>query len=495
MSLSFSCFLDVNEDNAPEHDVSAAMGSFRIVRSMDMVRRIQTVGRLEAVFESYDDNFLELFKYGRLIAVRAYERGNAPSSRDPYIYTGYVRSVQRLPAGKFSVGADYSLAWLHNDDDTATYVNFRSGALIYDVLSHASVSGPWHQVKVNPYGLAPGTYQYAVLGDSVISDMTLIGAYWPRGRGWQFDYQQIGRVNAIVLDVDSADQSGSIFSILAKVVLSEAGYLYVQAGKLVYVPNGILFRTRYGRTSYRGRGFSWTLTSWSGADYAAWNERVSELTALSPNRVERRDAVFKALRNFHVPPGESFFQFEEYAGEFPVEIAGGIRLEGLPDDVQCFPSFNGFHLYLQFENAGRGLVIIDELTIYADVVQIESVSRRLARTTSRGGRQALLEFADLGGYEDVLLDHYIDELNAQNRLSAIYLQGADLVQAPRYDLMNILDLRRGDIDEAAYIQSMEWTYQDGLPRLKIGLWPFPDFNYALVGKDGYDKVGEVVVGI
>ena len=56
-------------------------------------------------------------------------------------------------------------------------------------------------------------------------------------------------------------------------------------------------------------------------------------------------------------------------------------------------------------------------------------------------------------------------------------------------------MNRGKIDEAAYVQSMEWSYQQGVARLRIGLWPFVDLKYALVGKDGYDEVGEVVVGI
>ena len=492
MSVSFTCWLDVNEDNVPEHNVSSAMQSFRIQRSMDMVGRVQTVGRLDAVFESYDDEFLQLFKHGRLIAVRSFPSSGVSTVNDPYIYTGYVRSVRRLPAGKFSVGADFALAWLHNDDDTATYVNFRTNKVIQDVLSHASVSAPWHQVAINPQGLVPGTYQFGVLGDSVLSASTLLGAYWPPGQ-FERDYQQLGRVDAIVLDIDSHDKSGSLFSIISKAVLSEAGFLFVQASNRFL--GGINFRGRYGRTSYREPGYSYTLTSWNGADYAAWNTRVTELTALSPNRNAQSGAVYKVLRNFHVPAGGSFFQFEEYIGEFPIEITGNVRIEGLPDGVQCFPTFAGFHLYLQFDNTSRALVVIDELTIYADVVKVESVSRRQARTDSRGGRQILLEFAHLAGYEDVLLDHYIDQLNVQNKLSAIYLQGAALAQARYYELVDILDLSRGKINEAAYVQSMEWSYQNGVARLRIGLWPFVDLKYALVGKDGYDEVGEVVVGI
>ena len=493
MSLSFTCWLDVNEDNVPEHNVSSAMQTFRIVRSMDMVGRIQTVGRLDAVFESYDISFLRLFKYGRLIAVRAFQQVDGSSSSDRYVYTGYIRSVRRQPAGKFSVSADFALAWLHNDDDTATYVDFGVGDLIKDVLSRSSVSGPWHQTHVNPRGILPGTYTYGVLGDSVLSPTTLLGAYSPRGTGNQRTYQQIARVDAIVLDIDSHDKSGSLFSILAKAILSEAGFLFVRGGRPHYFENGIIIRGRYGRTLFRESGFNYALTAWNGADYSEWDGHVTELSALSPNRNAQSGAAYKVLRNFHVPAGESFFQFEEYIGEFPIEITGNIRIEGLLDGVQCFPTFAGFHLYLQFDNTSRGLVIIDELTIYADVIRIESVSRRQARTDNRGGRQVLLEFANLAGYEDVLLDHYIDGLNARNRLSAIYLQGAALIQAQEYDLIHILDLDRGDIDESAYIQSMEWSYQQGVARLRIGLWPFHEYNYAVVGQN--DSVGEVVVGI
>ena len=107
--------------------------------------------------------------------------------------------------------------------------------------------------------------------------------------------------------------------------------------------------------------------------------RVTELTALSPNRNAQSGATYKVLRNFHAPAGGSFFQFEEYIGEFPIEITGNVRIEGLPDGVQCFPTFAGFHLYLQFNNTSRALVVIEELTIYADVVKVESVSRRQAR--------------------------------------------------------------------------------------------------------------------
>ena len=492
MSLSFTCWLDVNEDNVVERDVSSAMQSFRIQRSVDMVRRVQMVGRLEAVFENHDSDFLRLFKHGRLIAVRAFPVTGIPTANDPFIYTGYVSSVRRLPAGKFSVGADFALAWLHNDDDTATYVNFRMAAVIVDVLAHASVSAPWHQVAINPRGLPPGTYQYGVLGDSALSSTTLLGAFYPRRR-FERDYQQLGRVDAIVLDIDSHDKSGSLFSIMAKAVLSEAGFLFVESSSRFQ--GGITFLGRYGRVSGREPGYSYTLTEWNGEDYTEWDERVTELTALSPNRNEQGGAVYKVLRNFHVPADGLFVQLEEYVGDFPVEITGNVRIEGLPAGVRCYPTFAGFHLYLQFDNTGRVPLVIEELTIYADVVRIESVSRRLARSDSRGGRQVLLEFAHLAGYEDVLLGHYIDILNVQNELSAIYLQGSLLEQARFYGLLDILDLSRGEIDESAYIQSMEWSYHDGVARLRIGLSPFVDFKYGLVGKDGYDEVGEVVVGI
>ena len=49
MSVSFTCFLDVNEDNQFEYDVSAALQSFSFVASMDMVARVQTEGRLTAL--------------------------------------------------------------------------------------------------------------------------------------------------------------------------------------------------------------------------------------------------------------------------------------------------------------------------------------------------------------------------------------------------------------------------------------------------------------
>lgn len=493
MSLKFDCYLDVNEDNFAEHNVSASMQSFRCVRSMDMVGRIQTVGRLEAVFESDDDNFLKLFKYGRRIALRGrLARVNVPTFDDPYLYTGYIREVHRRPAGKFSVLADHALAWLHNDDDTAAYINFHTGKAILDVLSHSSVSAPWHQLVVNPHGLAPGTYQYGVIDSAVIGAMTLVGAYYPRGH-FEGSYQRLGRVDAIVLDVDSSDKSGSLYSLLSKAILSEAGYLFVEAGGR-YTGN-IGFRGRYGKTFARETEYNHSLTSWNDVDYAVWNERVSELTVLSPSRSEQQDSLFKTLRNFHVPPGGSFFQFENYVNGFPVELEGNVRLEGLPEGIQCFPTFNGFHLYLQFENDGRDLVVLDELLIYADVVQIDSVSRQVARTGVQGGRQVVLEFANLAGDEDVLLDHYVQGLQAQNELGAVYLMGSALQDARAYDLMDILDLKRGSIDEAAYIQSMEWSYEGGMARLRIGLWPFVDYSYGLVGKTGYEEVGEVVVGI
>lgn len=493
MSLSFDCYLDVNEDNVAERNVTAALQSLRILRSMDMVHRIQNVGRLDAVFESYDGEFLELFKHGRRITVRGYHsRFPRQPNPEPVIFTGYISDVRRLPAGKFSVGADFALAWLHNDDDTATYVNFESRALILDVLSRASISAPWHQVSINPYGLVPGTYQFGVLGQTALGTMTLLGAYSPHAN-FERSYQRLGRVDAIVLDVDSSDKSGSLHSLLVKAVLSEAGYLFVECGGRY---NGyITFRGRYGRTSHRTPGYSFPLTAWNGEDYSEWNEPVTELAVLSPNRTSRQDALFITLRNLHLPPGGSFFQYESYVGEFPIEISGGIRIEGLLDDVQCFPSFNGFHLYLQFENPRRDTAILEELTVYADVVQIESVSRRLARTDTRGGRQVMLEFANLAGYEDVLLDHYIDQLNVRNELSAVYLQGDGLEQGRWYDLMDVMDLSRGEINESAYVQSMEWSYQNSVARLRMGLWPFVDFRYALVGQRGNEEVGEVVVGI
>jgi len=493
MSLRFDCYLDVNEDNFAEHNVSASMQSFNVVRSMDMVGRIQTVGRLEAVFESYDDEFLKLFKHGRRIALRGrLARVRTPTFDDPYLYTGYIREVSRLPAGKLSVMADYALAWLHHDDDTASYIDFWSSNMIIDALTRGSVSAPWHQVIVNPHGLVPGTYQYGVLGASKLASMTLLGAYYPRGH-FEGSYQRLGRVDAIVLDVDQADRSGSVFSLLSKAILSEAGYLFVEAGGRYN--HNIAFRGRYGKTFVRTAGYSETLTSWNGVDYASWHERVSELAALSPASVDRSDMLFKTLRNFHLPPGGSFFEFESYVNGYPVEITGGIRLEGLPDGVQCFPSFNGFHLYLRFENAGRERVIIEELAIYADTVQIESVSRQVVRTGNRGGRQAMLELANLGGEEEELLEHYIQGFQSQNELGAIYLMGAALQDARAYDLMDIVDLKKGDIDEAAYIQSMEWSYAAGISKLKIGLWPFTEYNYGLVGVTGHEEVGEVVVGI
>ena len=221
------------------------------------------------------------------------------------------------------------------------------------------------------------------------------------------------------------------------------------------------------------------------------------MTVLLPNREARQGALFETARHFHVPDGSSFFQFESHAGDFPVEIKGNVRVEGLPDDVQCFPSFNGIHLYLRFENAGGDLAVIEELSIYADVVEIKSVSRRTVRTGFRGGRQVTLEFADLEGDEDVLLSHYIRGLQAQNELGSIYLTGGSVFALAWYELMDVMDLNDGHgINESAYIQSIEWTYgDDGPSSVKIGLWPFVDYNYALVGKTGFDEVGQVVVGI
>lgn len=497
MSVSFTCFLDVNEDNQCEYDVSSSLESFHFVHSMDMVARIQTEGRLEAVFGSYDENFLKLFKYGRGIIIRSHRTGDQPSNvsnppwrlgGDPYVYVGYIRGARRQGRGKLAVTADYALAWLHNDDDTPTYVNFWTGPMIRDVLSHSSISAPWHQTLVNPQGRPPGTYQYAVV-DSLVSDMTLVGAYYPRG-GRERYYQQMSRVDSIVLDTDSADKSGSLFSLLQKAALSEAGYLFcIESGLIV-------LRGRYGRAMFARNRNRFSLSSWNDADYASWRERVSELTALSPNRMASSDALYKTLRNFHVPPGRSFFQFESYTGKFPIEIEGNIRVEGLPDDVTCHPSFSGFHLYLSFENTGRDAAIIEELSIYADIVEIQSVTRRLARTGIRGGRQVVLEFANLAGQEDVLLDHYIRGLQAQNELAAIYLQGPALDQARTYGLMKVIDLNDGTIDESAYIQSIEWSYSAaGATRVKLGLWPFVDYNYGLVGRAGSEEVGKVVVGI
>ena len=498
MSVKFTCFLDVNEDNQFESDgaanVSSSMLSFRFRLAMDMVHRIQTEGRLEAVFGSYDESFLQLFKHGRGIAIRSHRSVDSPSSgawstSDPYMYVGYIREARREGRGRLRVIADYALAWLHNDDDTSTYVNFYTGDMVRDVLLHSVISAPWHQTLVNPSGRPPGTYGYAILGESLVGPNTLVGAYYPRG-GRERYYQQMGRVDAIVLDIDSADKSGSLFSLLQKAVLSEAGYLFCTRRGL------IILRGRYGRTfSPPSRA---ALSSWDGADYASWRERVSELTALSPNRVSSSDALYKTLRNFALPPGSSFYQFESYTGsdDFPVEIEGNIRIEGLPDDVSCHPSHSGFHLYLSFENSGRDTAVIEELNIYADVVEIHSVTRRLVRTGFRGGRQEVLEFANLAGQEDILLDHYVQGLQAQNKLSAIYLQGPALIDARRWNLMRVLDLNDGTVNESAYIQSLEWSQDDrGFAQLKVGLWPFVDYDYGVVGLTGHQEVGEVVVGI
>ena len=490
MSVSFTCFLDVNEDNEFERDVSSSMLSFRFRLAMDMVGRIQTEGRLEAVFGSFDESFLELFKHGRGIRIRSHRSIDQPAASDTAVYTGYIREAERSGRGRLRVIADYALAWLHNDDDTATYVNFYTGAMIQDVLSHAGVSAPWHQTLVNPSGRPPGTYEYCVVGDSVVGDNTLVGAYYPAG-AFDRSYQQMGRVDAIVLNIDSADKSGSLFSLLQKAVLSEGGYLLC---------NG-LGRFRYrSRYSYAAspRGQRHSLTSWNGADYASWRERVSELTALSPNREASSDALYKQLRNFILPPGSSFYQFESYTGsdDFPVEITGNVRIEGLPEDVSCHPSFSGFHLYLSFENAGRDTAVIEELNIYADVVEIHSVTRRVVRTGARGGRQAFLEFANLAGKEDVLLDHYVQGLQSQNKLGAIHLHGPALVDVRRFALTWILDLNDGTVNESAYIQSLEWSQNArGFTRLKIGLWPFVDYDYGVVGLAGHREVGNVVVGI
>ena len=496
MSFRYSCFLDADENNWKEYAVSGALRSFRFVRAMDMVTRMQTVGRLEAVFESYyDDDFLKLFKHGRSIGIRVSGDSIPFPGRYPLrnLYAGYIREVRRLSEGKFAVTADYALAWLHNDDDTASYTNISSNRVIHYALSRGSILVPWHQNVVNPQGLglAPGTYDYAVVGESVVGDMTLVGAYYPRGH-LESSYQMLRHVDAIVLDVDSTDRSGSLYSLLSKAVLSEAGYLYVDKGGLIQ------FRGRYGRTFAPEGSRRQSLTSWDGADFSTWEERVSELTVLLPNRKARQSALFETGRNFHVPAGNSFFQFESYAGDFPVEIKGNVRVEGLPDDVQCFPSFSDFHLYLRFENASGDLAVIEELSIYADVVEIQSVSRRTARTGFRGGRQVALEFADLGGDEDVLLSHYIRGLQAQNELGSIYLTGLSISSSASYNLMHVIDLNNGSggIDESAYIQSIEWTYgEDGSSLVKIGLWPFVDYNYALVGKTGFEEVGQVVVGI
>ena len=500
MSVSFTCFLDVNEDNRFEYDVSAALRSFSFVNSMDMVTRIQTEGRLEAVFESYDRAFVKLFKHGRGIQIRSHRSVDSASVSDPPLYTGYIRETERQGLGGLSVTADYALAWLHNDDDTATYVNFYTGAMIADVLSHSGISAPWHQTLLNPSGRPPGTYAYGVIGSTALGDNTLLGAYYPNVLSDRA-YQQMDRVDAIVLDIDSADKSGSLFSLLSKAVLSEAGYLFCVRG------GGIRFNGRYGRAMFPPRSKRYFMSSWNGEDFASWRELVSELTSLSPNREASAGALFKTLRNFYVPPGSSFYQFESYTGadDFPVEIEGNVRIEGLPDGVTCHPSHSGFHLYLSFENAGRDLVVIDELSIYADVVEIHSVTRRLVRTGFRGGRQEVLEFANLAGKEDVLLDHYIQGLQAQNDLSAIYLQGAALVNARLYNLMEVIDLNDGDVDESAYIRSIEWSVSGGgIVRLKLGLWPFVDYHYGVVDLTGFSVtairsesglVGEVVVGI
>lgn len=487
MSVRYSCCLDVNETNDCDYDVSSSMQMLRIVRSMDMVLRMQTVGRLVAVFESYDDDFLKLFKHGRGIEVQARPASQAAAAADDaLIYAGYVSRVERQPQGKILVTAEYALWWLHHDDDTATYIDVSSRSVVIDALSRGSVSAPWHQTLINPRGLVPGTYQYLVVDASVIGPNTLVGAFFPR-RLMERGYQRLGRVDAIVLDIDSAEKSGSLFSILMKAVLSEAGYLYVY--------RGIVFLGRYGLGFRRRMGHNHEVTAWDGVDFGAWRQRVSELAVLSPERKETAGAVFKTLHNFHVAPGSSFFQFETYVNDYPVGIAGGLRVEGLPEGVQCFPTYNGFHLYLRFENAGRDLAVIDQLVVYADTVEISSVTRQLARTLYRGGRQVMLEFANLAGDEEVLLEHYIQGFQSQNELSAIYLMGSNLAPALAYDLLHIMDLKKDDIDEVAYIQSMEWTYQAGISRLKIGLWPFTEYNYGLVGVTGHQEVGEVVAGI
>ena len=490
MSVKFTAFLDVNEDNRFERDVSTSMLSFRFRLAMDMVGRIQSEGRLEAVFGSYDESFLELFKHGRGIQLRIHRAVDSPAADDRSVYTGYIREAARSGRGRLRVIADYALAWLHNDDDTATYVNFYTADMIRDVLSHSGVSPPWHQTLVNPSGRPPGTYQFGVLGDSVLSDNTLLGAYYPAG-SFPSSYQRMGRVDSIVLDIDSADKSGSLFSLLQKAVLSESGYLFC---------NGlgqIQFRNRYYYATLP-RGRRYYLSSWNGADYASWRERVSELTALSPNREASSDALYKQLRNFAVPPGSSFYQFESYTGsdDFPVEITGNIRIEGLPEDVVCVPSYSGFHLYLSFENSGRDTAVIEELSIYADVIEIHSVTRRLARTGARGGRQEVLEFANLAGQEDVLLDHYVQGLQSQNKLGAIYLHGPVLVNFERAALMFLMVLNDGAVNESAYVQSIEWSQSArGFAQLKIGLWPFVDYDYAVVGLVAHQEVGQVVVGI
>ena len=128
MSIKYSCLLDVNEDNFSEYDVSSAMQSFHFVRSMDMVARIQTVGHLEAVFESSDNDFRKLFKHGRRIAVRSrLARQVNPSPRNPYIYNGYIREARRLPEGKFSATADCALA------PTTVFLGFARGTVSFSV--------------------------------------------------------------------------------------------------------------------------------------------------------------------------------------------------------------------------------------------------------------------------------------------------------------------------------------------------------------------------
>ena len=490
MSVSFTCFLDVNEDNEFERDVSSSMLSFRFRLAMDMVGRVQNEGRLEGLFGSYDESFLELFKHGRGIQIRSHRSIDDPASGDPAVYTGYIREAERSGRGRLRVIADYALAWLHNDDDTSTYVNFYTGDMIQDVLLHSGISAPWPQTLVNPSGLTPGTYEYAVLDKSLVGPNTLVGAYAPLGL-FDRSYQQMGRVDAIVLDIDSADKSGSLFSLLQKAILSEAGYLFVNGlGR-------IRFRSRYSYATFP-RGQRRSLTSWNGADYASWRERVTELSALSPNREASSDALYKQLRNFLVPPGSSFFQFESYTGsdDFPVEITGNVRIEGLPEDVTCHPSFSGFHLYLAFENSGRDTAAIEELSIYADVIEIHSVTRRLTRTGFQGGRQEVLEFANLAGKEAVLLDHYVQGLQSENKLGAIHVHGPALIDMRRYALTWVLDLNDGSVDESSYIQSIEWSQSArGFAQLKIGLWPFVDYNYGVVGLVAHQEVGEVVVGI
>lgn len=452
----YDLYIDFRDDNVLLRNFAAYVTRFRSVRAMDMVQRYQTAGDLEFELETYDEDVVKRFKFGLFIRIQESNNGSR-------VYAGYVRSVKRTGDSSYLVRCVSALGWLNQDDDTASYTNLKADTIIQDVLSRGNVMAPWHQVVANPRGLAPGTYKYGEVGKTNVGPKTLVGAFYPKG-GFETTSQTIGQIDSIVLDLDKAEKSGSFNSIMNKAVLSEAGYLF--AGSW----GRIEFFSRKGR-AYRPTKVS--ITDWDSQDYAVNADHVTELEALLPNRKSSADELFSELHNVVVPSDGLFLKLEDHRNGFPVEIKGNIRIEGLSAGVTCQPSFNGLHLYLQFANSAAAAVTLGKVSIYADITEIQSISTLRSRTIHRGGRQAVLEFGDLNGDEQKILDYYIEGLSHKNELSRIYMTRKSTVDAAKnLDLLSVVSLSKGSISEDAYISEIVWEYDGREPRIELGLHPY-----------------------